>query len=365
MSATSCWLRSWRRATGAAQRGSTIPILGCALLSVANGVMTIETTNMELAIRQQVEVSTTASWRAAVNIELLASISRRLPGDAEITLEPGDHSIILRSGRTRVSFRTLPIEDFPAFQDGGYTSEFTIAAPDLLKVLSRTAPFISDDASRYYLSGVHFSIQTRDGIRMLRAAATNGMQLAAAYLPAPGDGIPEIIVPRQAVGEIVKLLEGTNGSVALSVSHNKIKLVEGTTTLISKLIDGTFPEIDRVIPRDNTNVLRVDAAVFLRSLNLVSVMAERTGLRVVKLDIEASSLTLSTKDPEAGDAVEVIGAGDMEYDGEPMEIAFQPKYLIDVARLCGETVEFRFADAQAPFRVDNDDTVYVAMGARW
>lgn len=357
------------RATGAALRGSTIPILECALFGVSDGVLTVETTNMELVMRQTLAVPCSASWKAAINTELLSGVCRRLGSDAELTFEHTDRTVVLRSGRTRVSFQTLAIDDFPNFQDQGYTVEFEMQARDLDGLLARTAPFISDDQSRYYLSGVHFMAQQHEGALVLRAAATNGTQGAVVRLalpPGAGD-IPEIIVPRQAVGEIVKLLDGRSDAISLAVSHNRVRLVVGHTTFITKLVDGTFPDIDRVIPQGGQNILRVDKRSFIRALDLVTIMAERKGLRVVKLDLEATSATLTTHDPESGQAVEVIARGDMEYEGEPMTITFQPKYLADVARLCGETVEFRFSDPAAPFRardVADDSAVYIAMGAR-
>jgi DNA polymerase-3 subunit beta len=351
------------RATGAALRGSTIPILECALLGVANGIFTIETTNMELAIRQQLAMPTSAKWKAAINVELLAGVSRQLSSDAKITLEPGDQCVVLRSGRTRMSFRTLAVEDFPQFQDSGYVSEFEMDASALLRLLSRAAPFISNDASRYYLSGVHLSAQKQQ----LRAAATNGNQLASVYsaLPAGAETVPEIIVPRQAIGEIMKLLNGVSAEVRIAVAHSRIKVATDGIILVSKLVDGTFPDIDRVIPQSNPNVLRVDTKAFIRSLNLVSLLTERKGLKTVKLDITPGSLMISARDPEAGDASETLEADDMEYDGDRLEIAFQPKFLIDVAKLCGDSTEFRFSDILSPFRVDDDNAIYVAMGARW
>lgn len=354
------------RAGGAALRGSTIPILECALLSLADNVLTVEATNMELVIRQTLAVRCDATWKAAVNTELLSGVCRRLGADADLTFEHTERAIVLKSGRTRVSFQTLPIEDFPSFQDHGYSVEFTMPTADLLRLLVRTLPFVSDDASRHYLSGVHLVVQQDT----LRAAATNGNQLGVASLALP-DGaaaMPEMIVPRQAVGEFVKLLEG-GGTAAIACAPTKIKLTVGTTTIITKLVDGSFPEIDRVIPQAPPNVLRVDKKVFIRALDLVTVMAERKGSQFVRLEINSESLTVTANDPTTGDAVEVIAQGDMEYEGSPVAVAFQPKYLSEVAKLCRETVEFRFPnETGGPFRArdpSDDSAVFVAMGARF
>jgi DNA polymerase-3 subunit beta len=292
-----------------------------------------------------------------------------LASDADISLERDDQSVVLKSGGSRIVFRTLAIENFPVFREASYPCEFSVKGADLGLLLSRAAPFISNDASRYDLSGIHLSSQVRDGAKVMRAAATNGNQLAAAFLPSPVEGeMPEVIIPKQMVIETMKLLDDASGEVAVSVNHNTIRVVSGSTTIVSKLIDATFPEIERVIPRSNPNILRVDTKAFMRALSIVSVMAERKGIRLVKMDIEQLSMTISSRDTEAGEGVEVLSQGDMEYEGAPLTVAFQSAYLADVAKLCGQTTEFRFADAASPFRAGNpgdDSAIYLAMGARF
>ena len=201
---------------------------------------------------------------------------------------------------------------------------------------------------------------------ILRAAATDGHRLARLDVELP-DGaatMPGVIVPRKAIAELARLLEDADELVEISVSAAKIRFGFGAGYLASKLIDGSFPDYERVIPKDNNNLLRVDTKDFAQAVDRVStVSADRT--RSVKLALEADRLRLAVNNPEAGSALEELS---VDYAGDPIEIGFNARYLLDVAQqIDGGTATFRLADPSSPSVIldeDDDCALYVLMPLR-
>jgi DNA polymerase-3 subunit beta len=201
----------------------------------------------------------------------------------------------------------------------------------------------------------------------LRAVATDGHRLAQAELPAPkgSAGMPGIILPRKTVHELHRLIEDSGDTVTVSVSPAKARFEIGTITLTTKLIDGTFPDYGRVIPKANDKKLKVSNAVFVSAVDRVSTIASERG-RAGKLNNSGDKLVLSVNNPEGGSATEEISA---EYDSAtPLEIGFNAKYLLDIAsQLESETAQFQLADPGSPTMVRDDSdegALYVLMPMR-
>ena len=200
----------------------------------------------------------------------------------------------------------------------------------------------------------------------LRAVATDGHRLAKAELDAPAGstGMPGVIVPRKTVGEIQKLLEDPQAEVAIALSDTKIRLTIGNVVLTSKLIDGTFPDYERVIPKANDKVLTLDKADFERAVDRVSTISSDRG-RAVKLSLTEDRLVLAVNNPDSGSATDELPVG---YASEPLEIGFNSKYLLDIAgQLTGEQAVFRLADPGSPTLIQDSgeaDALYVLMPMR-
>src|SRR5262249_50480038 len=194
------------------------------------------------------------------------------------------------------------------------------------------------------LNGIYLHVVDADGKPMLRAVATDGHRLAQSQLDAPAgaEGMPGVIVPRKAIGEIHKLVEqASEAEVTVELSDIKIRVTIGGVVLTSKLIDGTFPDYGRVIPRGNNKVLKVDRGDFAEAVDRVSTISSERG-RAVKLALTGGKMVLSVNNPDSGSAVEELG---VDYPADDMEIGFNSRYLLDVAgQLETETAEFRFAD---------------------
>ena len=224
---------------------------------------------------------------------------------------------------------------------------------------------MSSEETRYYLNGVHMHA-TEGENAVLRTVATDGHQLALCDTPAPdgAQGMPAIIIPRKTIGEVRKLIDDVAGDITVQVSDAKIRFTVGSAILTSKLIDGTFPDYQRVIPKDNENKLELENHSFKASVDRVSTVSTEKS-RSVKMILEADALTLRVSNPEAGQGTEEIS---VTYGGEPMEIGFNAKYLLNVlAQIDGTDVIFRLSNANSPILIEDagdEHALYVLMPLR-
>ncbi|HUC19849.1 MAG TPA: DNA polymerase III subunit beta [Acetobacteraceae bacterium] len=352
------------------EKRNTIPILANLMLAVRDGRLTLTATDMEIAVVEDVAASTSRDGATTAPAVTLYEIVRRLPEGAEIELDHpgGDAPLKLRAGRYVTSLMVLPTEDFPAMTAGTLPHHFALPASALRTLIDRTRFAISMEETRYYLNGIYLHATESDGVPVLRAVATDGHRLARVEEPLPegASGMPGVIVPRKTVLELRKLIEETNEAVEIALSDTRIQFRVGPVTLTSKLIDGTFPEYERVIPRDNDKVLRVAKRDFSDAVaRVAAISSERS--RPVKLSLSRDLLVLSAISPEQGSASEELDAERMKYEAGPLEIGFQARYLNDITDQIDGDVEFRFADGTAPTVVQDAadaSTLYVLMPIR-
>jgi DNA polymerase-3 subunit beta len=249
---------------------------------------------------------------------------------------------------------------------GELPHNFMLSAADLKRLIDRTRFAISTEETRYYLNGIYVHAANSNDVPMLRAVATDGHRLARMELPLPegAAGMPGVIVPRKTVNELRKLLDEFEQDVAIALSDTKIRFTFGTTVLTSKLIDGTFPDYDRVIPTGNDRILEVECKSFAEAVDRVSTISTEKS-RAVKLALERGSLTLSATSAENGTATEEL---EVRYAAPPMEIGFNARYLLDIAeQIEGEGARFSMGDAASPTIVrDTADAsaLYVLMPMR-
>lgn len=329
------------RAVSICGRGINVPIIACVLLRAADGVLTIEATNMEQALRQT--IAATGVGHGCVNVVMLDAIFKRLPGDSETTLIFARDSLTWKCGTARGSLEILPVEDFPQLSDGAFECIFTMTGHDLLHILTRTVPFISSEETRYYLGGIHVCQHLRDGIAMLRANATDGHWLGDVLVPLPEGAttLPDIIVPKAAASEIMKMAEAVP-SVEISASFSRVRVAASGAIFTSKLIDATYPEIDRVIPRSNPNVLKITKTELARVSGLTSISMDK-GFIISVLLLATDGVSISTG--EAANKIECeINEGTFTYEGNPLRIGFQNKYLVEAARLFSKDIVLSFSD---------------------
>ena len=350
-------LKSLNHVHRVVERRNTIPILSNVLLRAAGANLDMKATDLDLEITEATPAMVEQAGSTTVPAHLLYEIVRKLPDGSSMTVA---------SGRSKFSLQCLPETDFPDLTAGTFSHSFKLKASEIKMLIDRTQFAISTEETRYYLNGIFFHTIESDGELKLRAVATDGHRLARADLVAPAgsEGMPGIIIPRKTVGEMQKLLDNPEVIVTVEVSDAKIRLTIGSIVMTSKLIDGTFPDYQRVIPTGNDKEMRVDCQTFARAVDRVSTISSERG-RAVKLAITNGQLTLTVNNPDSGSATEEVAVG-YEHDG--MEIGFNAKYLLDItSQLSGEEAIFLLADAGSPTLVrDNagDDALYVLMPMR-
>ncbi len=345
-------LRALAHVQSVVEKRNTIPILANVLIAVRDGRLTLTATDMEIAIVEDVAASTTRNGACTAPASTLYEIVRKLPEHAEVELDHpgGDAQLALRAGRYATSLVVLPTEDFPSMTAGTLTHRFSLPALILRGLIDRTRFAISTEETRYYLNGVYLHVAEGEQGRVLRAVATDGHRLARVEvdpLPEGAGSMPGVIVPRKTIAELRRLLDEVTGDVGLALSDTRIQFQAGPILLTSKLIDGTFPEYERVIPRDNDKVLTVGKSDFAAAVGRVAaISAERS--RPVKLSLARDLLVLSASSPEQGTATEELDSDHVRYSAGPLEIGFQARYLNDITDQITGEVEFRFSDGTAP-----------------
>jgi DNA polymerase-3 subunit beta len=353
------------------ERRNTIPILANVLLEAREGGLKLTATDMEIAVVEEVPGVTVArQGRTTAPAATLYEIVRKLPDAAKLELDHpgGDAQLTLRAGRFDAKLAVLPVDDFPSMTEGKLPHKFGLPAGQLRELIDRTRFAISTEETRYYLNGIYLHGTESGGAKVLRAVATDGHRLARVEEPLPegASGMPGVIIPRKTVNELRKLAEEVQDEIAIALSDTKIRFTLGAVQLTSKLIDGTFPEYERVIPRGNDKVLKVGKKDFAEAVSRVAgISSERS--RPVKLSVDRNHLLLSAASPELGQAQEELDGDSVTYESSPLEIGFQARYLNDITDQIAEQVEFRFADGSAPTIVTDSakpEALYVLMPMR-
>ena len=359
-------LRSLNHVQSVVERRNTIPILANVLLHAENGSVKLTATDMDIAIVEAAPSEVHAAGETTAPARTLYDIVRKLPEGAQIELEAGDDKLVLKAGRSKFVLAALPTADYPAMREDDLPHNFTMPANALRTLIDRTRFAISTEETRYYLNGIYMHATELDGVAVLRAVATDGHRLARVESPLPegAAGMPGIIIPRKTVNELRKLIDEGDGKINVALSDTKIRFAFGDTILSSKLIDGTFPDYEKVIPTGNDKLLEIDCRQFAAAVDRVATISTERS-RSVKLEISPNNLTLSASSPEAGSAREEI---EVSYDRNPIEIGFNSKYLLDIAQQVeGETVQMLLADGASPTIVrDTADSsaLYVLMPMR-
>jgi len=356
-------LKSLGHVQSVVERRNTIPILSNVLIEARDdNSIRLMATDLDLQVDESVPANVDQPGATTVAAHTLFDIVRKLPEGSQVELNVAEGKMHLSAGRSRFHLSTLPRDDFPVISEGELPTSFELPAATLRQIIDKTRFAISSEETRYYLMGIFLHVADDQ----LKAAATDGHRLARVVLPKPdgADGMPDVIVPRKCVAELRKLLEEVEGTVQISLSPTKIRFGLGSAVLTSKLIDGTFPDYNRVIPTANDKLLKLDPKTFASGVDRVSTIAsEKT--RAVKMSVDRDKVTLSVTSPESGTATEEIPA---DYGSDTIEIGFNAKYLLDIlGEIEGDTVEVHLADAAAPTLLrenDKSNALYVLMPMR-
>jgi len=350
------------------ERRGTIPILSNVKLEAGNGELSLTATDMDIAVVEHVKAEVQEKGATTVPAHMFYEIIRKLPDGSNVQLTQTEKGgkVTIAAGQSKFSLASLVVDDFPVMAEGDLAHSFSITPAECKALLEKTRFAISTEETRYYLNGVYLHAANNNGAAVLRAVATDGHRLARMEvgLPEGAEQIPGVIIPRKTINELYKLVEEGAEKVEIAMSESKIRFKVGQAVLVSKLIDGTFPDYERVIPTGNDKVMEVDGKAFSSAVDRVAVITSEKS-RGIKLALAGAKITLSASSSEQGTATEELS---VSYGADPVEIGFNSRYLLDMmAQVEGETAQFVFADSASPTIVRDPADVgalYVIMPMR-
>jgi DNA polymerase-3 subunit beta len=349
--------------SGIIERRHTLPILSNVLLDGAGGALSFLATDIEIQITARTAVSPAGEDRpVTVGARKLLDILRALPDGAEVTLQQQDKRLLVKAGRSRFTLQTLPAEDFPRLaKPAGTAARFSLSQKALRRLLALVQYAMAQQDIRYYLNGLLAVVEEGQ----LKLVATDGHRLAFASTRL-GSELPrqEVIVPRKTVLELTKLLADTDEEVSVELSATQAAFSFGTIELVSKLIDGKFPDYTRVIPTQHKNRLQVGREPLRQALLRAAILSNEK-FRGVRWVLGEGSLKIVSSNAEQEEAHEEL---EVKYSGDALDIGFNVNYLLDVLNnVTGADVECAFGDASSSALISyaaEKDFKYVVMPMR-
>ena len=349
------------------ERKNTLPILSNIMLEAKNNSLVLSATDMDISITEELNCSVIEDGSTTVSAHTLYDIIRKLSDETEVEIISNDGKMMsLRAGKSKFSLSCLPKEDFPSIEIGDLENEINLNAQSFLKLIEKTKFAISNEETRYFLNGIYFHEIKLDKSKMLSIVATDGHRLAKFDLDFEGqtNNIPAVIIPKKTVSELYKLLTDYEGSLTINLNSNKIVFFIDKSILISKLIDGNFPDYRRVIPEDNNNVLKINRHAFSLAVDRVSTITTDKS-PVIKFKLLKNLMNMSSVNADNSTATEDIVT---EYDGNDMEIGFNSKYILEmINNLEDEIITLNFKDSSSPVTAmeeTNPKLIYVLMPMR-
>ncbi|RXZ43470.1 DNA polymerase III subunit beta [Crenobacter cavernae] len=349
--------------TGIVERRHTLPILSNVLIEKKGGEVGFLATDLEIQITTaSPEALPGEDFRLTTSAKKFADILRAMPAASTVTLEKDDNRLTLKAGKSRFNLQTLPADDFPHLSvNGAATAEFSLAQKDLKRLLSQVQYAMAVQDIRYYLNGL--LLQT-DG-KLVRLVSTDGHRLALATVSLDAE-LPkaEVILPRKTILELYKLLADSEDQISIELLANQVRFSFGSTVIISKVVDGKFPDFNRVVPLDNDKIFLIDRITLLQALQRAAILANEKfrGVRLVVAPGRMSILCTNSEQEEAEEELEIA------FQGGTLEIGFNINYLLDVlTNVPAETLQLAFGDANrsALFTIpDNPDFKYIVMPMR-
>jgi len=355
-------LKPLQAVIGVVERRQTMPILANVLLQVSDNTLSITATDLEVELVATNEVdSVEVPGDITVPGRKLLDICRALPEGATVTISLKGDRLNVQSGRSKFVLSTLPAAEFPVVEDVEADRQITISQANLSRLLDKTHFSMAQQDVRYYLNGL--LLETGGG--KIRAVATDGHRLALCDIALEGvDGAKsQVIVPRKGVLELQRLLDG-DGDVQIALGSNHIRINVGNIRFTSKLIDGRFPDYDRVIPETKSNIVKSSKDALRQGLLRAAILSNEK-YRGVRLEFQKDNIRIHANNPDQEEAEDEV---EVEYSGEEMEIGFNVNYLLDaLAAVDDENVEVGLLDPSSScvLRAPGDDgSLYVVMPMR-
>ena len=357
-------LKSLNFVQGVVEKKNTLPILSNVLLQLKDNKLSIVATDLDIVFYNEIsDVKIIKEGSTTTSAAILYDILRKISSNSELNFDlKSENKLSLKSDSADFNLLCLPTDNFPSFADEFEGQEIAIDKNRFLKLLNKTRISISNDDTRHYLNGVFLHLTEAHGRNFLTGVATDSHRLSSSSLEIEStNDFSSLILPRKTVFQLCSLLSETSDSLTMQSSENKIKFTLGKIRLISKVIDGKFPDYKKVVPTTNDKILNVPSKEFINSIERVaSVSLDRK--EGVKLMIDKDNIQLSVNSANSGEGNEKIKA---DYNSEGLNISFNSKYLIDIAsEIENKNLKMNLKDSTSPVLIEDasdKNSYYVIM----
>lgn len=349
--------------SGIVERRHTLPILANVLIRKTDGALQFTTSDLEIQIRTSAELGgDDGNFTTTIGARKLIDILRTMPSDQTVALESSQNKVILKGGKSKFTLQTLPAEDFPLVQEApGFGPIFSVPQKTLKDLLGQVAFAMAVHDIRYYLNGILFVAEGKQ----LSLVATDGHRLAFASVTLEIE-VPrqEVILPRKTVLELQRLLSDAEGAIQMQFASNQAKFDFGGMEFVTKLVEGKFPDYNRVIPKNHKNSITLGRQALLSTLQRTAILTSDK-FKGVRLNIDPGTLRVASNNAEQEEAIDEL---DIDYGGDSIEIGFNVTYLIDaLSNMTQDMVNLELSDgnSSALFTIpDNATFKYVVMPMR-
>ena len=352
-------LKPLQQVAGVVERRQTLPVLSNVLLQVEGNKLSLTGTDLEVEMVGRVMLLEGETGEVTVPARKLMDICRELPEKAEIELVLSGQRLTIKAGRFRSTLSTLPAADFPAVEKSLAEMTTLIGSKALKRLLDRTAFAMAQQDVRYFLNGMLIEL----GGDYVKTVATDGHRLAMSTLNLPNQRSEsrQVIVPRKGVQELQRLLNELDGEVSIAIGSNYLLAESTDFTLTTKLVDGKFPDYDRVIPKNGDKYIVADKLELRQALNRTVILSNEK-FRGIRVNLSAGILQLSANNPEQEEAEESVN---VDYEGDDLEVGFNVGYVLDVLGVIdSDNVKITLHDANSSALLEDpsgDDAIYVVM----
>lgn len=356
-------LKPLQLVAGVVERRQTLPVLSNVLIVLENGQLSLTGTDLEVEIVGRLTLEgPTENGETTVPAKKLLDICRALPEDAEIQFSLGDQKATVKSGRSRFSLSVLDANEFPSVEPGTNDLSIKCAQLEVKRLIDRTSFAMAQQDVRYYLNGMLWEVRTNE----LRAVSTDGHRLAMCTrtVPVEVNEVVQAILPRKGVIELSRLLTDGEEEVELVLGSNHLRATTKDFTFTSKLVDGKFPDYERVLPKGGDKVVLGNRSDLKQAFARTAILSNEK-YRGVRLLLDEGQLTIMANNPEQEEAEDQVS---VEYSGESLEVGFNVSYLQDVTNvLSTEKIKITLSDSNSSALLEepeNSDSAYVVMPMR-
>jgi len=348
---------------GIVERRHTLPILANVLIRKTGSALQMTTSDLEIQIRTTAELDGDAgNFTTTVGARKLIDILRTMPSDQTVSLESSQNKLILKGGKSRFTLQSLPAEDFPLVQEAAnFGPSFSVPQKTLKELLHQVSFAMAVHDIRYYLNGILFVAEGKQ----LSLVATDGHRLAFSSATLDVE-VPrqEVILPRKTVLEMQRLLSDKEGAIEMQFAGNQAKFIFDGMEFVTKLVEGKFPDYNRVIPKNHKNTITMGRTALLATLQRTAILTSEK-FKGVRLNLEPGVLRVASNNAEQEEAVDEL---EIDYNGDAIEIGFNVTYLIDaLTNMDQDMVQVDLADSNSSALItipENTTFKYVVMPMR-